>query len=104
MCRSRQEIERAYFKEWEETTVLATQEGKREMTAMTLLSFLPPWFSFYAIPGPLRYLLHLVARAAGHVLYLLRKRTILKGGFAELQLPWHRLVTHSCSRACRLRI
>lgn len=41
----------AYFKEWEETTVLAEQEGRRKMTLLTMLAFLPNFIKFYLVGG-----------------------------------------------------
>lgn len=52
-CRSRQDLEVAYFKEWEETTVLAEQEGRRKMTLLTMLAFLPTFIKFYVVSAVL---------------------------------------------------
>lgn len=50
--RSRQDLEQDYYREWETTTVLAAEEGKRKMTAVTLLAFLPTFFKFYLVSRP----------------------------------------------------
>lgn len=84
--RSRGDIEREYYQQWNEMTVVAEREGKRAMTAVTLLAFLPSWFKFYVIPGPIRYLLFLLARAAAHVLHCLRKHAVLAGAKLDAAL------------------
>ena len=48
-CRSRQDLEQDYYREWEATTVLAAEEGKRKLTAVTLLAFLPTFVKFYLV-------------------------------------------------------
>ncbi len=48
-CRSRQDLEQDYYKEWAETTKMTEEEKQRPVTALTLLTFLPTWFKFYVV-------------------------------------------------------
>ena len=55
--RTRQEIEQAYYEEWERLTLIPEEELNRPMTPSTFLKFLPMWLRYNALPGPVRYLL-----------------------------------------------
>jgi hypothetical protein len=77
--RSRQEIEKDYYQDWERTTLLAEEERDRPMTVVTFLTFLPTWLQFYAVPGPLRFVAHLLARWAAAAAHRVHKRVVVQG-------------------------
>lgn len=47
--RSRQELEQGYFKEWNEMSRAALQEGKAPMTPWTLLAALPHMIRYHVV-------------------------------------------------------
>ncbi len=53
--RARQEIEKRYLEEWERLTLVPEEELTRPMTLSTFMRFLPTWFRYNALPGPVRY-------------------------------------------------
>ncbi len=77
--RSRQEIERDYYREWERTTLVAREVLDRPMTIFTFLAFLPTWFKFYGLPGPVRFALYLLSRRVAVVAHTLHRRAVLQG-------------------------
>lgn len=85
-CRSRQDIERDYYREWERTTLIAKEELDRPMTIFTFLAFLPTWFRFYGLPGPVRFVLYLIwqrVAAAGHKVH---KKLVIEGAKVDREL------------------
>jgi hypothetical protein len=77
--RSRQDIEREYYREWERTTLVAKEELDRPMTIMTFLTFLPTWFKFYGLPGPVRFIISLLYQKAAAIGHKLHKKLVLQG-------------------------
>jgi hypothetical protein len=53
--RTRQEIEAAYYEEWEKLTLVPEEELNRPMTVFSFAAFLPMWLRYNALPGPVRY-------------------------------------------------
>ncbi|KAL4458184.1 hypothetical protein ABPG75_013049 [Micractinium tetrahymenae] len=90
---SRQDLEVAYFKEWEETTVLAEQEGRRKMTLLTMLAFLPNFIKFYLIPGPIRYVWWLIWSVVREAGYQLRKKAVVAGAKLDVATLQRRGIT-----------
>ncbi|KAG7670051.1 hypothetical protein NADE_006293 [Nannochloris sp. 'desiccata'] len=77
--RSRQDIEREYYREWERTTLVAKEELDQPMTIMTFLTFLPTWFKFYGLPGPVRFIIYLLWQRAAAFGHKLHKKLVLQG-------------------------
>jgi hypothetical protein len=77
--RSRQDIEREYYREWERTTLIAKEELDRPMTIMTFLTFLPTWFKFYGLPGPVRFIIYLLWQKAAGVGHKVHTKLVLQG-------------------------
>ena len=77
--RSRRDIERDYYREWERTTLVADEELNRPMTLLTFVTFLPTWAKFYALPGPVRFVIYLVYRRLAAVGHVLHKRLVIEG-------------------------
>lgn len=92
---SRQDLEVAYFKEWEETTVLAEQEGRRKMTLLTMLAFLPTFIKFYVVPGPIRYVWWLIWSVVREAGYQLRKKAVIAGAKLDVATMQRRGITPS---------
>lgn len=78
-CRSRRDIEKDYYREWERTTLLAEEELNRPMTVLTFLAFLPTWMKFYALPGPLRFLCYLTWRKISAFGHSVHKQLVIAG-------------------------
>ena len=85
-CRSRRDIERDYYRDWERSTLIDEEELNRPMTIWTFMRFLPVWARFYALPGPLRYVLYLVWRQAAFVGLRIRKHFVLQGAKLDAHL------------------
>ncbi len=79
LCRSRQTIEKEYFKEWERTTALAENYEGRQRTALSTLASLPLVVKYYIVPGPVRFLWFWIWQALLAVAQQIRKRLILLG-------------------------
>ncbi|PRW59883.1 hypothetical protein C2E21_1370 [Chlorella sorokiniana] len=77
--KSRQELEQDYFREWNDMSRAALQEGKQPMTPWTLLAALPRMIRYYVIPAPLRFLVFLVVYVAQLAAHRLRKLAVLTG-------------------------
>lgn len=104
VCRSRRDIEKDYYQDWERTTLLAQEERDRPMTLFTFLAFLPAWLKFYALPGPLRFAAHLLWRYVLAALHQVHKRLVIQGeedgtkngGFSISSRRWVMPATQSC--------
>ena len=77
--RTRQQIERDTLRDWKRITVLTHEVGNRPMTAATLLAFLPPWFKYYVVPAPLRFVWYFVWLALQRVVHRARRAMVLQG-------------------------
>jgi hypothetical protein len=84
--RSRQDIERAYHRDWERTTLLAEGERGRAMTALSFLAFLPAWAKFYALPGPVRFAAWLLGQRLAAAAAALRRRAVIAGARLDAAL------------------
>ena len=84
--RSRQDIEREYYRDWERTTLVAKEELDRPMTIMTFLTFLPTWFKFYGLPGPVRFVISLLYRKAAAIGHKLHKKLVIQGAKVDREL------------------
>jgi hypothetical protein len=68
--------------------VLSQADAERKMTPLTLLAFLAPWAWYYVVPGPVRFVWHLVSEIAAGVLYSLYKRLVIEGELPSF-LPFY---------------
>jgi hypothetical protein len=84
--RSRRDIERDYYKDWERTTLIAEEELNRPMTPLTFMSFLPTWFRFYGLPGPVRFLCYVIWKRIALVTHLVHKKLTLLGAKLDAAL------------------
>ena len=74
-------MEQDYYRQWEKTTLVAEQQP-HQVTALTLLTFLPTWFKFYVVPGPVRFVWFGVWQRLLRVAYRVQKVLVLQGGLA----------------------
>jgi hypothetical protein len=49
------------------------------MTVLTFLAFLPTWFKFYAVPGPLRFAGYLLWGRVQAALHVVHRALVLQG-------------------------
>lgn len=75
-------MEQDYYRQWEKTTLVAEQQP-HQVTALTLLTFLPTWFKFYVVPGPVRFVWFGVWQRLLRVAYRVQKVLVLQGGLAR---------------------
>lgn len=84
--KSRKELEKEYYREWEKATLLTDEELERPMTPVTFLRFLPSWFRFYAIPGPVRFIFHIISQRLAVVFHKYHKWMVLQGAKFDAML------------------
>lgn len=56
------------------------------MTIMTFLTFLPTWFKFYGLPGPVRFIIYLLWQKAAAIGHRIHKKLVLEGVKADSKL------------------
>ena len=77
--KSRKDLEKEYYRDWEKATLLAEEEVNRPMTPITFLKFLPMWFRFYAVPGPIRFVFYLISRSISQKVHYIHRWLTLEG-------------------------
>lgn len=60
-------------------TLISDEELNRRMTPLTFLAFLPMWFRYYGLPGPVRFLGYLVWKQMERLRHIIHKRLVLEG-------------------------
>ena len=75
------------------------------MTVLTFLAFLPAWLKFYAVPGPLRFVGHLLWRRVMAACHWAHAQLVLQGGsYAKAAAAAkHILNLTACHTAVRAR-
>ena len=56
------------------------------MTIMTFLTFLPTWFKFYGLPGPVRFIIYLLWQRAVAIGHKIHKKLVLEGAKLDRKL------------------
>ena len=56
------------------------------MTIFTFLAFLPTWFRFYGLPGPVRFVIYLLWKRIAKVAHAVHARLVIEGAKVDREL------------------